>query len=243
MNARLPFLPFATLLFFTVVAAAPVDEALERRVLTLTGNETVRIPATRARLTIIVEHEAENPATAQQLVAKRSNTVLDFLQSSKVDRLQAGAMTLHPVYGPAAPPYDPRRTTEVTGYRAQWHATFEIDAEQAGRIVDGAVAAGATRVTNFEFTATESDLANAQREALRQAALRAREDANAILQALDYKPAEVEEITVNSGSPIMPLGRRVEAMSATSSEFGPAPTAVEPGFVEVTGSVTLKIGY
>jgi uncharacterized protein YggE len=244
MNSHAPSLLILLLVFTVPVTAAPPNDDPGRRVVTHTASETVRIPATRARLTVIVENEAKNSALAQQVVAQRSNTVRDFLQSNNVARLQAGAMTLHPIHETSTAPYAPRDRTEITGYRAQWHATFEVEAELAGRIVDGVVAAGAARVTNFAFTATEAALADAQRDAFRRAALRARDDAHTILDALGYKPAEIGKVTVNGGSPIMPFGRRVEAMAASSADLAPAiSTAIEPGYVEVTGAVTLEVGY
>lgn len=61
MNSRLLFHPFATILFVTAAPGRTGRRRPDRRVLTLTGNETVRAPATRARLTNIVEHGAKNP--------------------------------------------------------------------------------------------------------------------------------------------------------------------------------------
>lgn len=218
------------------------EDEPDRRVLGLTGQETVRIPATRARLTIVVEEEAKNAAPAQQAVSQRSNAVLDFLQRSDVDRLQAGTLSLHPIYEETSS-RGPRHPTTIAGYRAQWTASFEIEADRTGKIADGVVSAGAARIRNFEFTATEAALADAQRQALREAALRAREDAPAVLQALGYAPDEVVRITVNTGGPIRPLAQRAEMTATRALDQGKATTAVEPGFIEVDGSVTLEVAY
>lgn len=212
--------------------------------MTVTGHETVRVPATRARLTAMIETQAESPAAAQGTVRQRSQSVLDFLQRSKVDRLQAGAMTLYPVYGElrSQSAHAPDQPAEVIAYRAQWSASFEVEAGRAGEIADGLVGAGAARIASFDFTATEDELAQAQQEALRGAARRARADARAVLDALGYQPGDVIRIEVHSGGPVRPFAHRAEMMSALSA--GPAPsTAVEPGLVEVNGSVTLEVGY
>lgn len=78
-------------------------------------------------------------------------------------------------------------------------------------------------MTNFESTATDNALADAQRDALRRTALRVREGCSEIPLALGYKPAEVANVTMNHG-PVVPLGRRMEAMAASL----PRPPVSEP---------------
>lgn len=214
----------------------------ERRIVTVTGQETVRIPATRARLTAMVETQAESPAAAQAEVRKGSQSVLEFLQRSKVDRLQAGAMTLYPVYGEQQPhpTRGPGPEPKIVGYRAQWNASFEVEASRAGEIADGMVEAGIARIANFTFTAADEELAKAQQEALRRAATRARGDAQAVLEALGYTPGDVLKVHLNTGGP-QPFFRRGEMMAMAAD--GGAPTAVAPGMIDVEGSVTLEVGY
>ena len=153
----------------------------ERNVLSVSGHETVRIPATRARLTVMIEGREKTSDAAQKNVAQQSTAVLEFLKRSRVDRLQAGALALNPIYETKQfrSSGGDGQSIGISGYLAQWTAAFEVDAERAGELADGTVQAGATRITSFEFTATEDALAAAQREALKAAALRAKEDARA----------------------------------------------------------------
>ncbi len=237
-----PLLLLALLLPAIPAALAANETTPDRRIITVRGQDVVRIPATRARLTALIETQAESPAAAQQVVREHSRTVLAFLERSRVERLQAGAMALHPVYDhhrpslPAAPDSAPR----VVAYRAQWSASFEVEAGRAGEIADGIVDAGVARLASFEFTATDEALAGAQQAALRGAARRAREEAHAVLDALGYQPGEVVRIEVNSAGPAQPLYRRTEM--AFAADAGGA-TAVEPGLIEVNGSVALEIAY
>lgn len=219
------------------------DDAATRRIITVTGQENVRIPATRARLTAMVEVQAKTSAAAQDAVRQGSQSVLEFLQRQKVERLQAGTMALQPIYNSDSGSYSSgaRRAPEVVAYRAQWSASFETPAERAGEIADGLVKAGATRIASFEFTATDEALAQAQRDALRAAAVRAREDARSVLDALGYQPADVVRINANSSGPIMPF-RRAEMMTYAKAQDSAA-TPVEPGLIEVNGSVTLEVAY
>jgi uncharacterized protein YggE len=193
----------------------------------------------------MIEVEAESPAAAQQTVRERSQTVLQFLERSRVDRLQAGAMALHPIYGERPSQTTPggSRAPEIVRYRAQWTASFEIDAARSGEIADGIVDAGIARIASFEFTATEKELAAAQQEAARGAARRAREEAHAVLDALGYQPGDVVRVEVNPGSSPQPFSRRADMMMAFSAEAGLPPTAVEPGLIEINASVAVEVAY
>lgn len=222
------------------------EEIGSRRVVAVSGEETVRIPATRARLTAMIETQAESPAAVQEIVRERSQSLLVFLQRAGVEHLQAGAMSLHPIYGeperssqPARPPGGP----QVIAYRAQWSASFEVAAARAGEIADGVVRAGAARLADFSFTATEIELADAQQRALRNAALKARHDAAAVLDALGYVARDVVRVEINSGGPVRPMMQRGMEMAAFSSGQDAPSTAVEPGLIEVHASVRIEVAY
>lgn len=237
-----PLLVLALFLPAITPAIASGEPNSDRRIITVRGQDVVRIAATRARLTAMIEMQAESPAAAQQAVRERSRTVLAFLERSRVDRLQAGAMALHPVYDHRRSqfPGTPDGPPQVVAYRAQWSASFEIDAARAGEMADGIVEAGVARIASFEFTATDEALASAQQAALRGAAQRAREDAHAVLEALGYRPGEVVRIELNSTGPAQPFYRRAEMTMAADAGGS---TAVEPGLIEVNGSVALEVAY
>jgi uncharacterized protein YggE len=212
-----------------------------RRVAAVSAEATVQIPATRARLSAMIEVQAQTPADAQNVVRQRSQTLLAFLQRAGVDDLQAGAMALHPVYGP------PRKAAsseealpEVVAYRAQWRASFEVPAERAGEIVDGLAGAGAARIAGFDFTATERELAEARQRALSRAALKAREEARGVLQTLGYRDGDVVRVEVEHGGPVFPMQRGMEMMAFAKAD---GPTAVSPGLIDVRASVRLELAY
>lgn len=242
MKTRIyPALLTLGLLWSAVCPASGSDS--RPRAITITGNETVRIPATRARITATVENQADTTTAAQAGVQQRSKSVLEFLRQSRVEGLQAGTMTLYPVYGSpsAASTPVPDGTGEIIAYRAHWTADFEVEAGRAGEIADGLVKAGAARIGNFAFTASDEELAAAQQQALQDAALRARKNAHDILETLGYKPGHVVSVEVNSGAPAQPYFRRAEMMSLSADQASSTP--VEAGLIEVSGSVVLKIAY
>lgn len=239
---------FTVLLAFVVLTgstAMAATDAKPERVVQVRGQEVVRIPATRARLTAMIETQAESPAAAQQTVRGQSRTVLEFLERSRVDRLQAGALSLQPIYDhrQRQAGIEPDGPPKIVGYRAQWTATFEVEAVRAGEIADGIVGAGAARIAGFEFTATDAELARAQQEAIRGAARRAREDGNAVLDALGYRSGEVVRVDINSTGPVQPFNRRGGEMMMAMAADAVGATAVAPGMIEVNGSVALEIAY
>ena len=189
-----------------VMARASGSDSTERAI-TITGHETVRIPATRARITATVESQAATPTAAQAGVQQRSQSVLEFLRKSRVEELQAGTMTLYPVYGTQRTRSEPAPDGpgEIVAYRAQWTADFVVEAARAGEIADGLVAAGAARIGGFAFIASDEELAAAQQQALQNAALRARKNAEGILQVLGYAPGDVVSVEVNSTEPVQPF--------------------------------------
>jgi len=214
-----------------------------RRTATASAEANERIPATRARLSAIIETQAQTPADAQTVVRQRSQTLLAYLQRAGVDDLQAGTMSLSPVYGAAKSSAERQPTSpEIVGYRAQWRANFEIAAERAGEIVDALAQHGAARIEGFEFTATEREIADARQRALAQAALNAREEARSVVQTLGYRAGDVVRIEIDHGGSPRPLYRAME-MAAFSAANSNAPTAVSPGFIEVRATVRLELEY
>ena len=219
----------------------PVDPNAPR-ILTVNGQETVRIPATLAELSILIEAREKTSAEASRAVVEPSKAVLAFLQQKGAERVQAGALTLNPIYSRGkVSSMSGNAEPEITGYLAQWNATFTVPAERAGEFAAGVVDAGANRVTRFEFTAADNAIKTARREALQAATRDARETAIAVLSTLDYELHEVVRIHVNSNGPIRPMQRGM-MMSAMSTESS-GPAATEPGFIDVDGNVTLEVRY
>ncbi len=247
MNALRRFSTFLALALVvggsTVLRAqmAPVDPNAPR-LLTVSGQETVRIPATLAELSIIIEAREKTSAAATQAVIEPSKAVLAFLQQKGAERVQAGALTLNPIYSRSkVSSMSANGEPEITGYLAQWNATFTVPAERAGEFAAGVVDSGANRVTRFEFTADDAAITTARREALQAATREARDTAVAVLSTLNYELREVVRIHVNSNGPIRPMqrGMMMSAMAADSS----GPAATEPGFIDVDGNVTLEVRY
>lgn len=230
----------ALLLSTTAIATCVECDKPAPRVLTVTGQDSVSIPATHARVSVMIESREKTAGAASSQTGAASQKVLDYLKSSNVGRLQTGGLAVNPIFTPrkVISSISGEEETEISGYLAQWTASFEVPVERAGEIVAKAIDLGVSRVVGFELTATDEATAAAQREALKLAAKRARADADAVLEALGYTATAIVKIQVNGASG-GPVGRGMVAM-AYSAKSAPA---LEGGVEEITGSVTLEVSY
>lgn len=204
------------------------------RTLTVTGQGVERIPTTLTRVQLGVEVQGKTAQQVQQEVARQSAAVVELLRSRNVEQLQTTSIQLNPVYS-----YE-NNQQRLIGYSASNTVSFRIPTEQAGTLVDDAVAAGATRIDSISFTAPESAIATAQKQALRQATQDAQQQADAVLNTLNLTRQDIVNIQINGAtppSPPMPLMNRAESFTQK------APTPIIGGEQEVQASVTLQISY
>jgi uncharacterized protein YggE len=124
----------------------------------------------------------------------------------------------------------------IDGYVAS--NVVQVQLDDLGRIgaaIDAATQAGANNVQGIQFTLRDQDAVRAQ--ALREAAQRARAEADVLAAALGLKVVRV--LTAEENSPrVMPVRMFSRAAAATSAA---APTPVEAGTLDVTADVTLTV--
>jgi hypothetical protein len=110
------------------------------------------------------------------------------------------------------------------------------DLRKIGGVIDAATQAGSNNIQNIRFALRDEQVPRNQ--ALRQAVLNARQDADALADALGLRVVRV--LFVNEGSPpvepVYPRGR-IFAQAAGMA----APTPVETGTLEVSATVTLTV--
>jgi uncharacterized protein len=126
----------------------------------------------------------------------------------------------------------------ITGYSALNVVEVTLDdLARMGDVIDAATHTGANRVQGIQFTLRDQDAVRTQ--ALREAAIRARGEAETLAAALNLKVLRV--LTVEESSPrIVPIRPRMMAArsAAASAE---AATPVESGTLDVTAEVTLTV--
>lgn len=204
------------------------------KTITVTGRGIERISTSIANVQLGVEIEGKNASQIQQEVAKRTTSLVELLKSNNVQRLQTTGVQLRPNYN-----YN-NNQRELTGYVATNLVSFELPIDGVGRLLDDSVKVGATRIDNVSLTATETAIAQAQKQALIKATLDAQQQAQTILTALNLTPQEIITINVNGANIPNPLVR--EAMADKLMANAPS-SPIIGGEQEISASVTLQIRY
>ena len=218
--------------FATVLPSLAQEMIL--RTLSVTGQGEYSIPTTITQVQLGVEVQGETAQKVQEEVARYSTQVVNLLQSQDVDELQTTGISLQPQYS-----YE-NDETRLIGYVGINTVSFEMETSQVGTLLDEAIDAGATRIDNISFTASDEIIAEAQKESLRQASLDAQNQAQAVLSALNLTQQEIIGIQVNHAAPpIMPI-----AFDTIDRRVSSAPsTQVIGGNQTIQSSVTLQIRY
>jgi uncharacterized protein YggE len=170
--------------------------------------------------------------------------------TQNAQQLDAVVAAVHKALGPSAPvetlnytlssnyrPPQEGGQPVLTGYTAT--NTVQVKTEkptEVGTVIDLALQAGADHINCLQFTLKNEQLVQAQ--ALREAAVKARAQADALAAALGLKLGRV--LSVTEGEPVIVLPRR-DLGVRTQAEALAAPTPVEPGRIEVHASVALTV--
>lgn len=225
-------------LLFSVAAVQPglaAEEEIILRTLTVTGRGVETVPTTLSKVSLGVQVQGKAANAVQQEAARKSNAVVNFLKSRNVEKLKTTGIRLNPVYS-----YKDKVRT-ITGYEATNTVSFRVPTEKAGKLLDEAIEAGATRINNVNFVATEQAITQARQQALKEATQDAQKQASAVFSSLGFTPKEIIQIKVNNASIPEPIMYRSPAPQAAMAEA--APTPVVGGEQEVGASVSLRISY
>lgn len=232
---RLSAIPVALgIVGFSMISPVYAQEKLVRT-LTVTGRGVEEIQTTIAQVRLGVEVEGKTANDVQREVARRSNSVVNFLRSRQVDKLETTGINLNPRYD-----YSNNRQTLV-GYVGSNNVSFRVPTERAGEIIDEAVKAGASRIDSVSFTATDEATAAAQKRALQKATQEANAQADAVFSALNLTRKEIVNVQINGAVAPQPVFREAAVMDARARQAAPSP--VVGGEQRVEGSVTLQISY
>jgi uncharacterized protein len=219
------------------ISPAIAQERKPSRTLTASGKGLVTIPTTLSQIRLAIEVQAKTPTNAQQEAAKRSTQVVEYLKTQRIDKLQTTGVNLNPTYT-----YPPNGRPQITGYTATNSISFRVTTDRAGAILDAAVKTGATRIDGVSFVATDSAIASAQLQALKQATQDAQRQADAVLETLNLKRKEVIGIQISNTPTPTPIPMLNQGAFAKSADVQ-ATTPIVGGEQQVEASVTLDIGY
>src|ERR687885_995832 len=158
-NQRLPTVSLLVgLLTLTLTNPVLAQEKL-LRTLTVTGRGLEAIPTTKTQVQLGVEIQGKTATEVQEEVARRSSAVVELLRSRQVEKLETTGIRLNPIYS-----YE-NNVQRLTSYSATNTVSFRTSStEQAGKLLDDAVQAGATRIDSVGFTASDEAIAAAQKQ-------------------------------------------------------------------------------
>ena len=220
----------ATLLSFNFITPVLAQEQLlPAPTLTVTGEGIEAIPATLIQANLGVEIQGEKATAVQEKVAKRTTAVVNFLKERRVEKLQTTGFRLQPQYR-----YQNNQRV-FRDYIGVNTVSFQLQVEKIGNLLDEVVKIGATRIDSINFTATAEAIATAEKEALRLATQDARQQAEAVLRALNLTAKEIIKIDINR--PPSPQPRLVQVAEAANG------IPLIGGEQNVKASVTLQISY
>jgi uncharacterized protein len=214
-------------------AAQPPSPSSEGPVVVTTGEGVVKRAPDRAWVTIGAESRARTPGEAQKLNVDAMSAVLQRLKAAGLaaDAIRTTAYDLQPEFD-----YANNRQT-LRGYVARNTVEVRVDdLPTLGRILEGAVGAGATNVQGVRFDVKEREAA--EREALTKAVADARTRADAAASGAGVKVERILRIEEQRGVSIPPQPRMAmmrENLQVTNS--GEPPMAA--GEIEIRAAVTL----
>lgn len=201
-----------------------------RRAIRATGEGSVTVRPDAARVTVSVVKQAATAADAASDNAAASSAVIAAIRQLLGANAEVRTVTYHlsPLYSA------PRDGTpaQIVGFSAT--NTIEAiasDSSLAGRVIDTAVAAGASRVDGVQLFLREDEPSRAQ--ALRTASQRARGKAEAIAMGLGVRLGQVVYAQEGITSLPLPIDRAGSALTTT-------PTPIEAGSLEVRAIVTVE---
>lgn len=200
-------------------------------VIRVTGQAHVMVPADQIRIDVAVETEGASANEATSENARRMDAVIQTLRGMNVEGLEIETFgySLRPEYEVSR---ENRTTRTIVGYRAENNIRITFaELDRAGRILDGAVGAGANQIARLEFIA--SDTREARLEALEEAVRSAREQAEVMAAAMGVRLGRALEVQGGS-SALAPREQRMMAFEAAE-----VATPIEAGDQMVSASVSI----
>jgi uncharacterized protein YggE len=200
----------------------------------VTGDAKVTARPDRVQIDIGVTTRAAQSQEAASQNARQVDAVLAAVRkATPAAVLKTISYSLNPTYQYHSNGEEPT----ITGYSAVNVVQVTLDdLAKIGTVIDSATLAGANHVQGIQFTLRDQDAVRA--EALRQAATRARAEADMLAAALGLKVVRV--LSVEENSPRLVPVRAYMGAPRTVMTTATA-TPVEAGTLDVTADVMLTV--
>ncbi len=220
------------MLIIPVAAFAADSDSATARTIVVDGSGEARATPDTASLNLAIQTTGRTAAQASSANADLASKVVAALKAKLGDKgtISTGGYSLNPEYDQRPG----RDKPSIIGYTAQNSITVETgQLDLVGELIDAAIGAGANSVNYLNFSLKND--ADARAKAITIATKDAREQAQALADALGVKLGKIVRATTVSEAQPIRMERPMMAMAKMSS----APTPVEPGEISVPASVTL----
>ncbi len=185
------------------------------------------VQADRAQLLVAVETRGATAAAAASENSRLTRAALDTLRAIGLSREQLGTFgyNVQPQYIQA----------KLNGYIARNTVRVDIrKVDDVGKIIDAALAGGATTIGGLQFTASNTD--SARRDALARATAQARGDAEVVARAAGGTLGPLLELTTSGDNGFRPVAYARAAVAGAVA----APTPIDAGPITVTINVSTR---
>jgi uncharacterized protein YggE len=236
--------PFMVILFFIMVwlvvplPAWAYDEAAENSTMTVTGQGQTSLPPDTAFVTLGTETTGRTVGEAQRHNRLAMNKIIERLRAWQIehDRIQTASFTVSPQYKPPPKRSEaPSEPPEIIGYVVSNMMTVEVrNLDRVASVIEEALAAGANQFLGLHWALLDEQ--QAKIGALKRAAIKAREKARALSEALKVKLMRLRNVNEEShvARPVHKMARTMTAV-----ESGGTDTAVFSGEIKIEATVTL----
>jgi uncharacterized protein YggE len=211
------------------------DVSKPLHVVRASGESTVRAKPDRAQITFGVVTQAPTAEAAAAQNAAQTAPMLDAIKHAlgSGGEIKTTGYSISPAYQTARNGA-PRK---IVGYNSNNAVLVTVDdLHLVSKILDVAARAGANDINGISFTLRDDRAARS--EALAQAAVKARESAEAIAKALNLRVAGVVQAETSDVANVQPIYPRAMPMLAQSIE---AATPIEAGDIDVTATVIVTL--
>lgn len=224
-------------LTLAVPALAQRSDKPDYPTLAVIGTGDARVAPDEATVRLGVTRQGNTAQEVQEDVNRAANAIIDAILKVGVakEQIQTGQLSLYPMYSQPRPGSNDE--PKVTGYRASNVVSVRLDRlNLTGPVVDAGLKAGANQLEGVSFGLRNDG--PARREALKKAAVEAREKAETLAAALGVRLGQLQE-ALEGGVSVSPPPILREVAFARAAPGNDA-TPVLPGQVTVNASVTLR---
>lgn len=230
-------LTLATASAAAIAQAPPGPRLPQPATIQVTGHAQVSKTPDRVYIDIGVTSQAQKSEAAASENAARISAVIAAVKGAAGPgvELTTAQYSINPNY---SYPRD-GGTPTLVGYTVSNVVKVRLDdLSMIGKVIDGAAHAGSNNVQDIRFALRDEE--TPRREALREAAVNARQEADTLAGALGLRVVRVLSVAEQSPAAIRPLMMYAQSPQLARAEVAPA-TPVEQGTVALDATVTLTV--